>query len=145
MGIDWATHDTRGDVFALTMIFEHVPGILTGVRPDGLEKLREAAGMMALWGVPRPRRTWLPLHYESGVWLDGDVAARMLLFAAYHARDLDSYAGIVMRVKILPCPDCCDECATIAGKIFPIDACPELPYPACTSDMGCCCTASGDL
>lgn len=34
----------------------------------------------------------------------------------------------------------CAACADLDGRIFPIDAVPTLPNPACTSSMGCRCS-----
>lgn len=149
IGIDWANYNPRRDIAMLGLIFNEVPGILKGIRPDALETVRLGAGMMALWGMGRPRgswRPWFPLHYDIGTHLEGDVAARMYSFYASNRSSLDQYRSesVVRRVKVSACPGHCRECGEVSGS-YSLDEVPELPHPDCTSEIGCRCIYIGKL
>jgi hypothetical protein len=149
IGIDWKHYDPDRDRIPLEAIFSHEPGILKGVRPDALEVLRVAAGMMYLWGVGTPRRSWLPFHFDNGSRFDGDVAARMLVFYADSQRNTYSIGvAVAESVKILGCSDSsrCAACAAIDGNEYPVAGVPEIPFPDCTSPKGCrCCVTAGHV
>jgi len=145
LGIDWtASDDPTGSVEELESIFSGTPQILAGVGPEKLDTLRIGAGMDLLWGTNSASR-WLPEGFESGSRFDLDVSARMLVFYAFHQRNLASYSSLgslLKRVSVAAVHDnrTCTSCRKIQGHAFALRHLPELPYEKCTSEMGCRCT-----
>lgn len=148
LGIDWSNYSGESDVEALNVIFKKVPGILNGIDDGRLESIRLAAAMMQLWGTNRAS-PWLPNDLETGIHLDRDAAARMLIFHASHLMNMKLYKESgVKNVEILGVDDAntCPACRKISGKKYNIDKVPELPNPHCTSEIGCrCTTVAGDF
>jgi hypothetical protein len=143
MGIDWKNYKGDRELESLKIIFGKIPNILAGINEQSLYPIRVAAGMMLLWGTATARH-WLDENIETGIHLNPDASARMLIFYASHLNCLKRYtecAGI-MRIKIsgVDDPRSCSECRNIAGKEYRINEVPELPYPKCTSEMGCRCS-----
>ena len=106
-----------------------------------------AAGMIQLWGVADANR-WLPTDFETGIHLDANVAARMFCFYAINLGRSEEYEdseldGFVTGVEISSIDDGrhCVECSQINGKTYSLGQVPELPFPKCTSEIGCRCMA----
>ena len=98
--------------------------------------------MTHLWGQTK-NREWLADDLTTGIHLDADTSARMLIFHAYHFRDLRSYelSGIkTLQILSARDTDCCESCRRLDGKNFEVRNAPEMPNPDCTSPMGCRCT-----
>lgn len=142
LGIDWKNHDPRGDVASLKRVFGSKPKILARLDQGKLGPLCLAAGMMSLWGTNKAR-AWLPAGFETGLAMDSDSAARMLLFHAQHQANLERYREWgIKSVDIIAANDQhqCEACRKLAGRRHKLSEVPELPYEKCTSDLGCRCT-----
>lgn len=142
LGIDWDAYDVEAEVKVLRTIAASVPEILSSIAVGPLRRLRVAAEMMELWGTNSAAQ-WLPQNFSTGIRLDPDSAARMLLFHGYHRRDMDQYVlGKVRSVEVLSARDdrVCSYCAQISGRRYSIRDVPELPYGRCTGEVGCRCT-----
>jgi hypothetical protein len=140
IGIDWKHYNPAHDVAMLEVIFQASPKILSSLNDEQMKHLRLAAGMMHLWGTNRAE-SWLPNGFETGLIMDNDAAARMILFYASHQRSIAQYrAAGVRKVEILATDNSCTACKKLAKKKYKIDEVPELPYEKCTSEMGCRCT-----
>ncbi len=140
LGIDWKEYKVESDAESLRAIYGKAPGILMGMG-DQLRDLRPAAAMMLLWGESTARQ-WLRDGFETGIRLDAETAARMLVSRGIHVRKLQQgrSAG-VKRVEVLVTTGyACFECQAINGKKYRLESAPELPYPKCTSGLGCRCT-----
>jgi hypothetical protein len=98
--------------------------------------------MMHLWGTGR-NKDWIPLGFETGLQLDNETAARMLLFYGWSQTALDEYrsSNVVEAVQVLAASDSCPHCQALAAKKakYRLDRAPELPYEKCTSEKGCRC------
>jgi hypothetical protein len=143
LGIDWASRGHDEDVDTLRVIFERTPQILRSVEPSLLGKLRLAAGASFLWGT-NTATAWLPDTFATGIHLEADTAARMLVFHASHVREMEQYREVgVTEIEIIPVSDdrTCAPCHAIQGRSFRLAATPEFPYSTCTSEMGCRCEA----
>ena len=145
VGIDWSNYDCKPATESLRIISQKRPGILNGMNTNRLEELRLAAGMIQLWGAADAKR-WLPADFETGIHFDADVAARMLSFYAINLGRLSEYEdpdldGFVTGIEISAIDDGrhCPECRLINGKMYSLGQAPELPFPKCTSAMGCRC------
>jgi hypothetical protein len=140
IGTDWKHHNPTHDVAMLKVIFQANPKILSALNDEQMKHLRLAAGMMHLWGTNQAR-SWLPDGFETGLIMDNDTAARMILFYASHQRSIAQYrAAGVRKVEILATDNSCAACKKLAKKKYKINEVPELPYEKCTSEMGCRCT-----
>lgn len=143
LNIDWKNHDPGCDVPGLESIFGSKPKILARLDQGKLGPLRLAAGMMSLWGTNKAR-AWLPAGFETGLAMDSDSAARMLLFHAQHQANLERYRKWgIKSVQILTANDQrhCEACRKLDAKTYKLSEVPELPYEKCTSEMGCRCNA----
>lgn len=143
LNIDWKNHDPGCDVPGLESIFGSKPKILARLDQGKLGPLRLAAGMMSLWGTNKAR-AWLPAGFETGLAMDSDSAARMLLFHARHQANLEKYRKWgIKSVEILTANDRlhCEACRKLDAKTFELSEVPELPYEKCTSEIGCRCIA----
>lgn len=101
---------------------------------------RLGAGMMHLLGVDQAE-SWLPDNFETGLIMDNNTAARMILFHVSHQRSIAQYrAAGVRRVEILATDDSCPVCKRLAQRKYRLGEVPELPHEQCTSEMGCRCT-----
>ncbi|MCG8096311.1 MAG: SAP domain-containing protein [Candidatus Thiodiazotropha endolucinida] len=142
LGIDWNSYSSESNVEILNAIFGKPPSILKDVDDRRIETLRFAAAMMHLWGANSASH-WLPDDFDTGIYMENDVVARMLVFYASHQRQVKYYkqAG-VKTVEILTVDDSntCSECKKLSKKKYRIDKVPELPNPNCTCKIGCRCT-----
>lgn len=142
LGIDWSNYDGSSDIKALKTIFETKPRILDDINNDLLENLRVSAGMMQLWGTNRAA-PWLSEDFTTGIHLDADSAARMLVFYASHLRVMEQYKEAGVRTaEVMAVGDnlTCSACHAINGKKYRLEAALELPYANCTCEIGCRCT-----
>lgn len=143
MGMNWEQYDCTRDVDALNVIFGQTPKILGKLDEGQLGPLRLAAGMAHLWGTNEFEK-WLPPGFTTGLRMDNDTAARMLLFLGINKATIAGYrrSGVVREVEILATGDSCEDCVKLASGSYTLDEVPELPYEHCTSEMGCrCCFA----
>lgn len=136
----WKRYDTSTDFAILKAIFQGKPGILGSLGEDHMHCLRLAAAMMHLCGTEECQ-AWLPDRFQVPLRIDNETAARMILFSAYHRCNVVSFlaAGIDtvgIQTRHNPCP----ACQAIAQRTYPISEVPELPYEACSHEMGCRCT-----
>ncbi len=140
MGIDWKHHDTQRDIQELTAIYKNKPQILSKLDDAKLPFLRIAAAMMYLCGENTAAK-WIPPDFESGLSMDNDAAARMLLFNANALRELEEYkdSGVVHYVEINAAPNSCESCKKLHGKRYKLNEAQELPNPSCTHELGCRC------
>jgi len=141
--MDWGDYLSKEGMNRIRDIFDKTPRILKGIDKDCLEKLRPLAAMMYIWG-DKSVRSWETENMETGIHLDADVVARMLIFHAHNLNEIEearSLAGF-KTVEVLDARDenVCPACREISGKKYKIEKVPEVPYPECTSDMGCRCT-----
>lgn len=143
LGIDWNCNSGKTDIEVLNTIFGKPPSILNDVDDRRLENLRLAAAMMHLWGTNSPSH-WLPDDFDTEIYMESDVVARMLVFYALHQRQMKYYKQAGVRtVEILTIDDSntCSACKKLSNKKYIIDKVPELPNPNCTCKIGCRCTA----
>jgi hypothetical protein len=107
-----------------------------------LKQLRILAGMMLLWGVNTANK-WIDAAFETGISLDVDSAARLLLASAYNQNALQEFrkSNVIGKVKIYGANDraMCSECRKLTELEFSIDEAPELPHVKCISPLGCRC------
>ena len=84
---------------------------------------------------------WLPANFETGLSIDNDTAARMLLFNSQHKQTLKQYSKskVVQYVEILATPNSCESCKKLEGKRYKSNEVPTLPNPNCTHELGCRC------
>lgn len=146
LGIDWSNNDPADDVRLLETMFAARPKILDGLSESEWEPLRIAAAMMHLWGI-NVAREWLPEGFVGVPRFDVDTAARMVLFHAYHRRDMTQFRAMgIKKATVLGCGEAsCEACRQITAKLMPLAKIPELPHAACTHEMGCRCYVSPDL
>jgi hypothetical protein len=140
MGVDWKHHDPQGDIRELTAIYKNKPRILSKLDDAKLPYLRIAAAMMSLWGENTAAK-WIPPNFETGLSMDNDTAARMLLFNAYNLGALEGYkdSGVVHYVEIKAALNSCESCKKLHAQRYKLNEAPELPNPSCTYDLGCRC------
>jgi len=132
--------EINNEVTLLEIMFRSKPKILAPLTDEQLEQLRIAAGMMCVWVRKTGAKNWLPPDFKTGLTMDNDAAARMILFHACHQIRMAEYRKTRWKtVKILLTDDSCDECRKLAQRKFRLDQVPELPYEKCTSKMGCRC------
>lgn len=94
IGVDWRNHEPRGDVAALSAMFDRIPPELAGVSPDALPTLRVVAGMMLLWGCSRPYRRWLARDFDTGATISGDAAAQRLVLFGMRERQVAEFERV---------------------------------------------------
>jgi hypothetical protein len=140
LGIDWKHHNPTDDAKILNAIFQEKPEILSKLDNAKLEPLQLAASMMFLWGDNKASK-WLPPNFTTGLSMNNDSAARMLVFNARNKVTLNGYAesGVVRYVEILATKDSCESCKKSIGKRFELNEVPKLPNPNCTYKSGCRC------
>lgn len=140
MGIDWKHYNPNRDIEILKNIYGNKPEILSKLENAKLDSLRPAAGMMLLWGESTATK-WLPTDFETGLSMDNDSAARMLLFNSQNKETLKQYgeSGVVQYVEILATPNSCESCKKLQGKRYKVNEAPKLPNPNCTHELGCRC------
>ena len=143
VGMDWGSKRAIGQsVEVVKDIYGKPPGILNGVDRSRLQALQDAAAMMSLWGTSKVTQ-WLPAEYETGIHLGPEASVRMLVFHAYHLRNMKRLRqSSAKTVEVLGVGDSksCSACRKMAGKKFKLKDVPEIPCPACSSEMGCRCS-----
>ncbi|MCU7866030.1 MAG: hypothetical protein KZQ92_18875 [Candidatus Thiodiazotropha sp. (ex Lucinoma borealis)] len=148
LGIEWSSYSGESDIEILNTIFRRMPGILKSVDEGRLENLHIAAAMMHLWGTNRASQ-WLPDDFETGIYMERDAAARMLVFYALHLRNMKYYkkGGVkTVEISIVDDSNTCPTCKKTSNKKYRIDKVPELPNPDCTCKIGCrCATVTCDI
>lgn len=140
IGVDWKHHNPKREIEILYSIFNNKPEILSKLEDAKLEPLRIGAAMMELWGENRASK-WLPADFETGISMDKDSAARMLVFNAQGKETLKEFneSGVVKYIEILATPDSCESCKKLKGKRYKLSEAPKLPNPNCTHELGCRC------
>ncbi len=139
MGIDWKHYNPNRDIQLLQYIYGNKPEILNKLDDTKLDSLQLGAGMMLLWGEHKATK-WIPKDFETGLSMNTDVAARMLLFHAQNKAKLMQFKEEgVKYVEVLGSPDSCESCNKMAGKQYKLSDAPKLPNPNCTHEMGCRC------
>lgn len=140
--IDWKNYKAQNDVSKLKIIFTKTSGILESMQPDKLKQLRILAGMMLLWGENTADK-WIDKTFETGISLDIDSAARILIALANNQISLQEFrkGRMIGKVKVYGVNDklMCSECKRLMELEFSIDEAPELPHAKCTSKVGCRC------
>jgi hypothetical protein len=140
MGVDWKRYNPNRDIEMLRDIYGNKPEILSNLDNTKLYSLQTAAGMMLLWGESKATR-WLPVDFETGLSMDNESAARMILFNAQSTATLKQYgdSGVAKYVEVLATPNSCESCKKLEGKRYRVDLAPKLPNPHCTHKLGCRC------
>ncbi len=119
------------------------PGILRSIPDAQLGQLRMATALTHLFG--RDARDALPSGFAAASHLDDETAARMMSFYVRHERERERHASsrLYSRVEIRACDDeqTCEACKRLGARIYALAEVPELPFPACTSPIGCRCLA----
>jgi hypothetical protein len=140
MGIDWKYHNPKHEIEILNSIFNNRPEILSKLGDAKLEPLRMSAAMMEIWGENTASK-WLPASFETGLSINNDNAARMLLFNSRNKETLKQYSesGVVQYVEILATPESCESCKMLESKRYKVSEAPKLPNPNCTHELGCRC------
>lgn len=136
---------SSADQERLRIIMQGQPRILKRVKPADLALLRIAAGMNYLFGTSFT--AWLPKDLDTGLTMNREAAARMLVFHAYHRQEVEEWlkSGLKTKVTISCMPDACPQCAKLGGKSYSLNKLPELPYEHCTCEMGCRCMEMIDV
>lgn len=142
VNVDWHLPPSHEDICRLRAILDARPSILKDVTAQGWDTLQKAAAMMHLWGE-HSGLAWLPAGFVGASNHHPNTAVRMVMLAGMHQADLRQYRELGnIDVAISPCgEDSCPACKGIGGRKYHVSLVPELPYPACTSDMGCRCVA----
>lgn len=141
LNVKWDDAEARRLTTMARTIFSTNPGILAGIDPLALPAVRLAAAMQLLWGEGQCRR-WLPAGLATGIRLDPETAARMLIFHTQNFLRIQEWKlsdEIVKRAGICTAEDSCKECRKRSGRRYRLSAAPELPSPRCTHSMGCRC------
>lgn len=139
VGVDWKHYNPNRDVQILQDVYENRPQILNKLDDSKLDSLRLGAAMMLLWGANKATR-WIPADFSTGLSMDTDVAARMVLFNAQSTVTLKQFKETgIEYVEVLGAPDSCESCKEIAGKMYRLSEAPTLPNPNCTHERGCRC------
>ncbi|MCB9613504.1 MAG: SAP domain-containing protein [Sandaracinus sp.] len=136
-------YPTREQTEFLQAVAVARPGILRSIADAQLPQLRMATALTHLFG--RAARDALPTGFAAGSHLDDEAAARMMTFYVGRERERQQHAeaDFFSRVKILTCDDerTCAACKKLAKRTYARTDVPELPFPACTSPIGCRCLA----
>ena len=139
VGVDWKHYNPNRDIRILQYIYGNKPEILSKLGNTKLDSLQLGAGMMLLWGENKATK-WIPKDFETGLSMNTDVSARMLLFHAHSIATLEQFKEMGIKyVEVLGTPDSCESCKTLAGKRYKLNEVPTLPNPNCTHEMGCRC------
>lgn len=123
------------------MLDGRLPRILGKISDIDDARLRFAAALLSL-GVRRAAKVALPKSFRTERGHDRESAVRMVLFGAYHRRNIRRMqeAGIrFARVKAIRDGSGCAACAALDGAVAELGAVPELPFPACSCPEGCRC------
>ena len=128
------------DVEGLQFILTGHPKILSNFSPEDLRAVQLAGCMKTLWKSEPPER-WLPELFISP-FKDNRIPVNYLIRNAEFQRNLSSFRRFSKQVKIRFHSgdiESCNLCLPLDGKVFDIDALPDLPIPGCTSETGCMC------
>jgi len=128
------------DVEELQFIVTSHPKILSNLSPQNLKALQLAACMKTLWKTESLEK-WLPETFTSP-FKNNAIPINYLIRNAEFQRHLSNTREFSKQVKITFNSgdiDSCSLCLALDGKVFDIDAVPELPIPGCTSETGCMC------
>lgn len=128
------------DVEELQFVITSNPKVLSGLSPQDLKALQLAACMKTLWKTESPEK-WLPETFTSP-FKNNTIPINYLIRNAEFQRRLSSTREFSKQVKInfhSGDIDSCSLCLALNGKVFNVDAVPELPIPGCTSETGCMC------
>lgn len=144
MGVDWKKFNPETQIRPLQAIFNSKPKILKGIDEQQLNQLRIAAALMSLWGVGNVKKEWVSLDFNTGLVMDNNSAARMIIAFISNQGNLNEYKRIgVKKVKVESLVNddlVCKTCRSLNGTVYSIDKVPEIPYEGCTSVMGCRCS-----
>lgn len=79
--------------------------------------------------------------------MNAATVLRMLGFYANRQRELEQWKRPGVKTASISCchSGSCDACEALDEKTYPLDKLPELPYAACTCDLGCRYFYSPDL
>ena len=139
LGKSWKRPSPEFEAGLLKIIFNNKPEILSKLDETRLETLRMGAAMLELLGTNSDTK-WLPPNFETGLTIDNDSAARMLLFNAMSIIHLKQYKDSGLKyVEVLGAPNSCPFCKNIVGKRYALNEAPTLPNPSCTHELGCRC------
>lgn len=140
LGVNWHNRPSREDVELTEAILRARPAILKDVVEADWRALQVAAVMLEMWGE-RSAKAWLPETFTGPTNLHREVAARMVLFAGQHQARLAQYcASGISKLEVSGCGESsCPACQQVAGRKYRTSDLPELPFPRCTSEMGCRC------
>jgi SAP domain len=139
LGKSWKRPSPEFEAGVLKIIFNNKPEILSNLDETKLETLRMGAAMLELLGTNSATKR-LPPNFETGLTIDNDSAARMLLFNAMSIIHLKQYKESSLKyVEVLGATTSCSFCKNIAGKRYAINEAPTLPNPKCTHELGCRC------
>lgn len=147
-GDDWAQADLSDEVALAESIRTLRPGILGDIDDVHLDALRAAAIAEMVLGETALLRTLKGEGWSTGTRFSSDVATRMIVFAAWHRRNLDDAeagAYLIRRVasfEIKGDGGTCEACREAARRYKQVELqeLPEIPFPACTSPHGCRCS-----
>lgn len=147
-GADWALADLSDEVAIAESVRSLRPGILGAVDDEHLDVLRAAAIAEMVLGESGLLRLWKGEGWSTGTRFSPDVATRMIVFAAWHRRNLDDAeagAYLVRRVasfEVHGDNGSCEACREASRRYRQVELheLPEIPLPACTSPQGCRCS-----
>ena len=128
------------DVEELQFAMTSHPKILSDLSPQNLKALQLAACMKILWKAESPEK-WLPETFTSP-FKNNITPTNWLIRNAEFQKRLSNMREFSKQVKITFHSgdiDSCNLCLTLNGKVFNVDAVPELPIPGCASETGCMC------
>jgi hypothetical protein len=94
-------------------------------------RIHAAMALLGMTRLPRFTSEMKPVH-------------TLIAYVALH-RSLESWrkSGVVAGVTVLCSNDGpCEDCKKLQDRVWPIEAVPELPNPACTTPGGCRCCSS---
>jgi len=141
VGMDWQRYDCGRDLSVLQWLFTAQLGRHARFSQDHMHGLRIAAAMIYLCGTNDPR-PWLKEDL-SQYQIDPVVEVSMVLSHAIHKVNLLGMRECgIKRVGILSSgEEDCPACQSHAGKTYPINAVPDVPFEGCTCEQGCRCIA----
>lgn len=147
-GDDWARADLSDEVALAESIRTLRPGILGDVDEAHLDVLRAAAIAEMVLGETGQLRSWKGEGWPTGTRFSSEVATRMIVFAAWHRRNIDdAEAGAYLVRRVASFENngdggTCEACREAARRYKQVELheLPEIPLPACTSEHGCRCS-----
>jgi hypothetical protein len=84
---------------------------------------------------------WLSSDFECPAEINGQTAILMMRFVHGHHRAKQRLRELDVKKATYVCVEAgaCEACLKLSGRVFPLDAFPELPNCECTCDRGCLC------